>query len=66
MSRFPKLFGIVFAIMFIGTIGAMIAGGIWNYRMYQDCRADGHKAYQCQAMLSGEAHYVAVDDVTNN
>jgi hypothetical protein len=51
--------------MFIIVPLLMIAGAIWNYTLYQECRADGHKAYQCQAMLSNPS-YVAVDDVSNH
>jgi hypothetical protein len=61
---FPRrLFGIVFLLMFLFIVGGWIVGGIWNYQMYQDCRADGHKAYQCQAMLTNPS-YVAVEDIT--
>lgn len=57
-------FGVLFAIAFVGTIIAMIAGGLWNYSLYRDCIADGKKAYQCKAMLDGNSRYIAVDDVT--
>lgn len=71
MRNFPNrpnspmgCFMVIFAIMFVLTIGGMIVGGIWNYSLYQDCIADGKKAYQCKAMLDGNARYIAVDDVT--
>ena len=50
--------------MFIFVPLLMVAGMLWNYSLYRECRADGHKAYQCQAMLSNPS-YVAVDDVSN-
>ncbi len=50
--------------MFIFVPLLMVAGMIWNYSLYRECRADGHKAYQCQAMLSNPS-YVAVDDISN-
>lgn len=50
--------------MFIFVPLLMVAGALWNYSLYRECRADGHKAYQCQAMLSNPS-YVAVDDMSN-
>lgn len=49
--------------MFVIVPLLMVASAIWNYSLYKECRADGHKSYQCQAMLSNPS-YVAVDDVT--
>jgi hypothetical protein len=49
--------------MFVIVPLLMVAGMIWNYMLYQECRADGLKAYQCHAMISNPS-YVAVDDVT--
>lgn len=57
-------FMLIFFIMFGLVVCGIIAGGIWNYSLYQDCIADGKKAYQCKAMLDGGARYIAVDDVT--
>ena len=48
--------------MFIIVPILMVAMLIWNLFMFQQCRADGHKAYQCQAMLSNPS-YVVVDDM---
>lgn len=50
--------------MFIVVPILMVLMMIWNFIMFQECRADGHKAYQCQAMLS-DSHYVAVEDISN-
>lgn len=61
MFRFVKFF---VAAMFVIVPLLMVAGMIWNYSLYRECRADGHKAYQCQAMLSNPS-YVAVDDISN-
>lgn len=61
------LFGflsLAFVLGFIFVIGSIIAGGIWNYSLYRECIADGKKAYQCKAMIDGNARYIAVDDVT--
>jgi hypothetical protein len=57
MSRFPR---IVVGGMFILVPLLMVAGAIWNYMLYQECRADGNKSYQCVAMLSNP-NYVAID-----
>lgn len=57
-------FIVLFAIAFVGVLGLMVAGGIWNYQLYRECIADGKKAYQCKAMLDGNSRYIAVDDVT--
>ena len=59
-------FVILFAIAFVGAIGAAIVGGFWNYSLYKECIADGKKAYQCKAMLDGNSRYIAVDDVSDN
>lgn len=65
-SKALGCFGILFAIAFVTVFVGIIAGGIWNYTLYQDCIADGKKAYQCKAMLDGNARYIAVDDVSDN
>jgi hypothetical protein len=59
-----KLLFIFVGGMFIIVPLLMIASALWNYSLYRECRADGHKAYQCQAMLSNPS-YVAVDDISN-
>jgi hypothetical protein len=53
-------FGYIVAGMMTVMAILFVAGMVWNYKLYQDCLADGNKAYQCKAMLS-ESHYVAVD-----
>ena len=50
--------------MFVIVPLLIVGGMIWNFMLYQECRSDGHKAYQCQAMLSNPS-YVAVEDITN-
>ena len=55
----PIIIGLIFAIGIPFTIW-------WNVSMYNDCRAHGHAAYQCSAMISGNQHYVAVDTFDDN
>jgi cation diffusion facilitator CzcD-associated flavoprotein CzcO len=58
-----RLIGIFVGFVFTLVIGAFIIGGFWNYQMYRECRADGHKAYQCKAMLQNPS-YLAIDDMS--
>ncbi len=48
------------------VVGVMIVGFLaaagWSALVYQDCRANGLRLYQCAAMMQNP-HYVAVDNL---
>lgn len=59
MKMNKVLFGGFAAVAAIIVIASMV----WDYQMYQDCRADGNPAYRCRAMLDGRSHYIVNDDM---
>lgn len=56
---------ILFPLFFAVVLILMIATGVWNFKLYRDCRSDGHTSYQCNAMINGDSRYNAVDDLSN-
>lgn len=63
LADMRKLIGIAVGFIFTIVIVSFIIGGYWNYQMYQECLRDGHKSYQCKAMVNNGG-YVAVEDIT--
>ena len=55
MRRGATLFGVVFALMFVGIIA-------YNVMVFQDCRKHGYAMFQCNAAMSNP-HYIAIDQM---
>lgn len=62
----PRIVPLFVAAMFIIVPLLMLGSCVWNYKLYQDCRADGHKSYECQAMLSQNSRGIVVDDISDH
>lgn len=51
-SRAFSLFGVVFAIMFVFVVCFIIRQFFYGQELLNQCVADGHKEYECVAMLN--------------
>lgn len=52
VTRGFGILGIVFAVMFVLVLGFIIRQFFYGQELLNQCVADGHKEYECVAMLN--------------